>query len=89
MPEPLIVAHHLVKKFGDFTAVDGIDIEVQPGEVFGFLNPNGAGKGSTMRMIANAGVRTASVVGHVAVLVALSVVALVIAARRIDSLLRK
>jgi len=49
--EPLIRAHHLVKKFGDFTAVDGIDVEVQPGEAFGFLGPNGAGKSSTMRMI--------------------------------------
>ncbi len=52
MPEPLIVAHQLVKRFGEFTAVDGIDVEVQPGEVFGFLGPNGAGKSSTMRMIA-------------------------------------
>jgi len=52
MSEPLIVAHQLVKRFGEFTAVDGIDVEVQPGEVFGFLGPNGAGKSSTMRMIA-------------------------------------
>ncbi|HQZ33921.1 MAG TPA: ABC transporter ATP-binding protein [Ilumatobacteraceae bacterium] len=52
MSEPLIVAHQLVKRFGDFTAVDGIDVEVKPGEVFGFLGPNGAGKSSTMRMIA-------------------------------------
>jgi lipooligosaccharide transport system ATP-binding protein len=51
VPEPLIVADHLVKQFGDFTAVDGIDVEVQPGEAFGFLGPNGAGKSSTMRMI--------------------------------------
>lgn len=49
--EPLIYARGLVKKFGDFTAVDGIDLEVQPGEAFGFLGPNGAGKSSTMRMI--------------------------------------
>ena len=52
MVEPLIVAQKLVKRFGEFTAVDGIDVEVQPGEVFGFLGPNGAGKSSTMRMIA-------------------------------------
>ncbi|MDP2292415.1 MAG: ABC transporter ATP-binding protein [Actinomycetota bacterium] len=52
MPEPLIVASQLVKRFGDFTAVGPIDVEVQPGEVFGFLGPNGAGKSSTMRMIA-------------------------------------
>jgi lipooligosaccharide transport system ATP-binding protein len=51
MAEPLIVAHQLVKRFGEFTAVDGIDVEVQQGEVFGFLGPNGAGKSSTMRMI--------------------------------------
>ena len=49
--QPLIVARQLVKKFGDFTAVDGIDVDVQPGEAFGFLGPNGAGKSSTMRMI--------------------------------------
>jgi lipooligosaccharide transport system ATP-binding protein len=48
---PLIRARGLVKRFGDFTAVDGIDVEVRPGEAFGFLGPNGAGKTSTMRMI--------------------------------------
>ncbi len=40
-----------MKRFGDFVAVDGIDVEVQRGESFGFLGPNGAGKSSTMRMI--------------------------------------
>jgi lipooligosaccharide transport system ATP-binding protein len=49
--EPLITARGLVKRFGDFTAVDGIDVEVRAGEAFGFLGPNGAGKSSTMRMI--------------------------------------
>ncbi|NGM15601.1 ABC transporter ATP-binding protein [Verrucosispora sioxanthis] len=48
---PLIQAQGLVKRFGDFTAVDGIDVEVRAGEAFGFLGPNGAGKSSTMRMI--------------------------------------
>jgi lipooligosaccharide transport system ATP-binding protein len=48
---PMIEAAGLVKRFGDFTAVDGIDVTVQPGEAFGFLGPNGAGKSSTMRMI--------------------------------------
>ena len=47
----MIVARGLVKRFGDFTAVDGIDVEVSRGEAFGFLGPNGAGKSSTMRMI--------------------------------------
>jgi len=50
-PAPLIAAHGLVKRFGDFEAVRGIDVEVRPGESFGFLGPNGAGKSSTMRMI--------------------------------------
>jgi lipooligosaccharide transport system ATP-binding protein len=48
---PLITARQLVKRFGEFAAVDGIDVEVAPGEAFGFLGPNGAGKTSTMRMI--------------------------------------
>jgi lipooligosaccharide transport system ATP-binding protein len=49
--QPLIEARRLVKRFGDFTAVDGIDVHVDRGEAFGFLGPNGAGKSSTMRMI--------------------------------------
>ena len=53
MPEPeiLIRASGLTKRFGEFTAVDGIDFELKRGEAFGFLGPNGAGKSSTMRMI--------------------------------------
>jgi len=51
VPEPLIHARGLVKRFGAFTAVDGIDVDVAPGEAFGFLGPNGACKSSTMRMI--------------------------------------
>ncbi|GAA3961465.1 ABC transporter [Amorphoplanes auranticolor] len=47
----LIHARGLVKRFEGFTAVDGIDVDVQRGEAFGFLGPNGAGKSSTMRMI--------------------------------------
>jgi lipooligosaccharide transport system ATP-binding protein len=50
-PDILIRARGLSKKFGEFTAVDGIDFELSRGEVFGFLGPNGAGKSSTMRMI--------------------------------------
>ena len=45
-------ARQLTKSFGDVQAVKGIDIDVRPGEAFGFLGPNGAGKSSTMRMIA-------------------------------------
>ncbi|HMT32829.1 MAG TPA: ABC transporter ATP-binding protein [Dermatophilaceae bacterium] len=47
----LVSARGLTKTFGDFVAVDGIDVEVRRGEAFGFLGPNGAGKSSTMRMI--------------------------------------
>jgi lipooligosaccharide transport system ATP-binding protein len=47
----LISARGLVKRFGRFVAVDGIDFDVERGEAFGFLGPNGAGKSSTMRMI--------------------------------------
>jgi lipooligosaccharide transport system ATP-binding protein len=47
----LIEARGLTKRFGEFTAVDGIDVDVHRGEAFGFLGPNGAGKSSTMRMI--------------------------------------
>jgi lipooligosaccharide transport system ATP-binding protein len=48
----MIRARGLRKSFGSFEAVKGIDVEVRPGETFGFLGPNGAGKSSTMRMIA-------------------------------------
>jgi lipooligosaccharide transport system ATP-binding protein len=47
----LIRARGLTKRFGSFTAVDGIDLDLRRGEAFGFLGPNGAGKSSTMRMI--------------------------------------
>jgi lipooligosaccharide transport system ATP-binding protein len=49
--DSLIHARGLVKRFGDFTAVDAIDFDLRKGEAFGFLGPNGAGKTSTMRMI--------------------------------------
>jgi lipooligosaccharide transport system ATP-binding protein len=48
----MVRARGLVKRYADFEAVRGIDLEVAPGESFGFLGPNGAGKSSTMRMIA-------------------------------------
>lgn len=42
----------VVKRYGDFTAVAGIDLSVRRGEIFGFLGPNGAGKTTTIRMVA-------------------------------------
>ena len=47
----MIQVEHLVKKFGDFTAVDDISFEVRPGEIFAFLGPNGAGKTTTIKML--------------------------------------
>jgi len=49
----LVTARTLTKRFDDFTAVDGVDFNIERGEAFGFLGPNGAGKTSTMRMIAS------------------------------------
>ncbi|MEN3016817.1 MAG: ABC transporter ATP-binding protein [Candidatus Methanosuratincola petrocarbonis] len=46
-----IVAQSLTKKFNSFTAVNGLSLEVQEGEVFGLLGPNGAGKTTTIRML--------------------------------------
>jgi ABC-2 type transport system ATP-binding protein len=46
-----VVVRELVKKFGDFTAVDHINLETGRGEVFGFLGPNGAGKSTTIRIL--------------------------------------
>jgi ABC-2 type transport system ATP-binding protein len=48
----MIAIHDLVKKYGSFTAVDGVTLEVARGEIHGFLGPNGAGKTTTIRMIA-------------------------------------
>ena len=47
----MIKVEKLTKRFGGFTAVNGIDFEVQKGEIVGFLGPNGAGKSTTMRML--------------------------------------
>lgn len=47
----IISIENLTKKFGDFTAVDGISLQVKKGEIFGFLGPNGAGKSTAIRML--------------------------------------
>ncbi|WP_178115939.1 ABC transporter ATP-binding protein [Pseudomonas sp. MS19] len=49
--ELVIKARGLTKRFGDFTAVDSLDLSVQRSEVFGFLGPNGCGKSTTIRML--------------------------------------
>lgn len=53
-----IVADNLVKRYGDFTAVDGVSFKVESGEIFGFLGPNGAGKSTTVTMLTTLGVPT-------------------------------
>ncbi|HTW42644.1 MAG TPA: ATP-binding cassette domain-containing protein [Solirubrobacteraceae bacterium] len=49
--EPVVAVRDLVRRFGDFTAVDGISFDVFRGEVFAFLGPNGAGKSTTISML--------------------------------------
>jgi ABC-2 type transport system ATP-binding protein len=65
--ELAIDAAGLERRFGDFTAVDGVDLAVQRGEIYGFLGPNGAGKSTTTRMLCTLTTLTggrATVAGH-------------------------
>lgn len=48
---PAILATGLTRRFGEKTAVDGIDLRIESGEIYGFLGPNGAGKSTTVRML--------------------------------------
>ncbi len=48
---PAVIVTDLVKRFGDFVAVNNISLEASKGEIFGFLGPNGAGKSTTIRML--------------------------------------
>jgi ribosome-dependent ATPase len=50
-PEIAIEAHGLTMRFGNFTAVDHVSLEIQRGEIFGFLGSNGCGKSTTMKML--------------------------------------
>lgn len=47
----VLQAHNLVKRFGKVTALDGVNLEVNPGEVYGFIGPNGAGKTTAIRIL--------------------------------------
>src|SRR5438094_3355204 len=51
MPAPIIRTRGLTKRFGDFTAVDDLSIEVTPGTIFAFIGANGSGKSTTIRML--------------------------------------
>ncbi|HET9961332.1 MAG TPA: ABC transporter ATP-binding protein [Nitrospiraceae bacterium] len=51
MSSPVLEVRRLSKRFGEFTAVDGISFEIRPGEILGLLGPNGAGKTTTIQML--------------------------------------
>lgn len=51
MAAPIVRVQNLTKRFGDFTAVDQVSFEIQPGETVGLLGPNGAGKTTTFQML--------------------------------------
>jgi ABC-2 type transport system ATP-binding protein len=65
--EPAIETHGLTKRFGSYTAVNGVDLSVPRGAVFGFLGPNGSGKTTTIRMLLGLAAPTSGrvrVLGH-------------------------
>ena len=51
MDQPVIQVENLTRRFGDFVAVDHVSFDVQPGEIVGYLGPNGSGKTTTIRML--------------------------------------
>src|SRR5215470_12967456 len=51
MTTSVLEVRHLQKRFGDFTAVDGVSFSIRPGEILGLLGPNGAGKTTTIHML--------------------------------------
>ena len=51
MAAPVLNVSNLTKRFGDFTAVNGVSFEIKPGEILGLLGPNGAGKTTTIQML--------------------------------------
>ena len=51
MGTPAVATEGIARRFGDYWAVDGVDLEIAPGEIYGFLGPNGAGKSTVVRML--------------------------------------
>src|SRR5207245_11240100 len=51
MADPIVQVRNLTKRFGDFTAVDGVSFDIRQGEILGLLGPNGAGKTTTIQML--------------------------------------
>jgi ABC-2 type transport system ATP-binding protein len=65
--EPIIETHGLTRRFGDLTAVDHLDLSIRPGEIFGLVGPDGAGKTTTLRLLCSLMTPTegtARVAGH-------------------------
>lgn len=62
MTTPVLKVSQLTKRFGDFTAVDGVSFEIGPGEILGLLGPNGAGKTTTIQMLLGLVTPTAGVI---------------------------
>ena len=62
MKRPILAVNNLRKKYGDVIAVDGVSLEIYPGEVFGILGPNGAGKTTTLECIEGLRVPTAGTI---------------------------
>ena len=58
----MIEIRNLIKRYGDFTAVDDVSLDVARGEIFGFLGPNGAGKTTTIRILAGLSLPTSGTV---------------------------
>ena len=51
MTEPAVVTEDIARQYGDVWAVDGVDLHIPAGEIYGFLGPNGAGKSTLVRML--------------------------------------
>ena len=67
MQDPAVLVRSLTRRFGEFTAVDGISFDIRAGEIWGFLGPNGSGKSTTIRMLCGVLAPTsgtATVLGH-------------------------
>jgi len=65
--DPVIKTINLTKRYGDFLAVDHLNFQIQEGEIFGFLGPNGSGKTTTIRMLVSLSKPSegrASILGH-------------------------
>ena len=61
-----IRTENLTRRFGSFTAVDGVNLEIEEGDIFGFLGPNGSGKSTVIRMLCGLLLPTEGSADHIA-----------------------